>query len=583
MGSYDTARPLVIDPLLVYSTYLGGSDNDSGAAIAVDLSGNAYVTGVTTSTDFPTQDPWQATSAGAQDAFVAKFDPSGSLVYCTYFGGGADDYGNGIAVDSFGQAYVTGYTTSSDFPTTPGAYQTAYRGGEGDAFVAKFNSSGSALVYSTYLGGSGYDVATAIAVDPSGNAYVTGYNYLSDFPTTAGAYQTANKGSLDVVIAKLNPSGSGLVYSTYLGGSGDDYGLGIAIDASGNAYVTGHSGWSDFPLKNPVQATFGGYYDAFVAKINPAGSALVYSTYLGGSGMEIGRGVAVDPFGNAYVVGHTASSNFPTTPGAYQQTFGGGEDAFVAKINSSGSGLVYSTYLGGTGSERGNGIAVDPAGNAYVTGQNYQGGFPMKDPVQAAYHYESFEGFVTKVNSSGSGLVYSTYLGGTGNDLGLGIAVDPLGNAYVVGFTYSTDFPTTPGAYQATNGGISDAFVAKIAGDPTVGKVTGGGSIDVTGDIGMFGFVVQRQAADASIQGDLQYVNHATGTKVRSVTFTSLSIAGTTATFGGTCTNNGVPCAFTVDVTDTGEPGAADTFTISVSGRPTEGGTLRSGNIQIHQ
>ena len=581
VGPYDTARPLVIDPVLLYSTYLGGSSNDVGSAIAVDPSGNAYITGWTTSSDFPTQQSEQAASGGGNDAFVAKIDPSGSaLVYSTYFGGSADDYGAGIAVDASGQAYLAGRTNSSNFPTTPGAYQTTYGGGGGDAFVAKLSSSGSALIYSTYLGRSGYDVGTAIAIDASGRAYVTGHNYLGDFPTAA-AYQTATNGAYDAFISKLNPSGSALVYSTYLGGNGDDNGLGIAVDPLGNAYVTGSTNASDFPMQNPRQGTFGGYYDAFVTKINPGGSALVYSTYLGGSGIEFGRGIAVDPLGNAYVAGQTGSSNFPTTPGAYQTTYGGNEDAFVAKINSSGSVLVYSTYLGGSGVDAANAIAIDPSGNAYVTGNNYLGGFPTKDALQADYHADSFEAFVAKIAPDGA-LVYSTYLGATGNDLGLGIAVDLLGNAYVVGYTQSTDFPTTPGAYQVTNGGIYDAFVAKISA-PSVGKITGGGSIAVPGNIGTFGFTVQRQTAGGSIQGDLQYVNHATGTKVHSVTFTSFSAADTTATFGGTCISNGVPCSFTVEVTDNGEPGVTDTFTISVSGRPTEGGTLRSGNIQIHQ
>ena len=303
--------------------------------------------------------------------------------------------------------------------------------------------------------------------------------------------------------------------------------------------------------------------------------------YHGGAGMEFGRGIAVDPLGNAYVAGQTGSSDFPTTPDAYQTTYGGSEDAFVAKINSSGSVLVYSTYLGGSGGDAANAIAVDPSGNAYVTGNNYLGGFPTKNALQAEYHAESYEAFVAKMAPDGA-LVYSTYLGGIGNDLGLGIAVDLLGNAYVVGYTQSPDFPTTPGAYQETNGGIYDAFVAKIAA-PSVGKITGGGSIDVPGDLGTFGFTVRLAAPGAPIQGDLQYVNHATKTKVHSVTFTSFSVADTTAMFGGTCINNGVPCTFTVEVTDNGEPGVSDTFTINISGRPTEGGTLRSGNIQIHQ
>jgi hypothetical protein len=583
VGPYDTKRPLVIDPVLLYSTYLGGTGSDDAAtAIAVDQSGNVYVTGQTTSTDFPTQQGEQAASGGGYDAFVAKIDPSGSaLVYSTYFGGSGDDWGAGIAVDASGQAHVVGRTKSSNLPTTAGAFQTTYGGGAGDAFVAKFNASGSALIYSTYLGGNGYDVATSIALDPTGNAYVGGYNYLAGFPTTPGAYQTASKGPYDAFITKLNASGSALVYSTYVGGTGDDYVAGVAVDSLGNVYVTGLTTSSDFPMQNAAQPTFGGYYDAFVTKLNPAGSALVYSTYLGGIGWDGARGIAVDSLGNAYVAGQTGSNNFPTTAGAYQTTYGGNNDAFVAKITTSGA-LVYSTYLGGSGGDVANAIAVDQSGNAYVTGNNLKGGFPVKDALQTNDpNTESFKAFVTKLAPDGSTLVYSTYLGGTGNDLGLGIAVDFLGSAYVAGVTQSPDFPTTPGAYQQNNAGVYDGFVVKIAAAST-GKITGGGSISVAGNIGTFGFTVQRARADAPIQGDLQYINHATGAKVHSVTFNSFSVSDTTATFGGTCVNNGAPCTFTVAVTDNGEPGTTDTFTISISGGPTEGGTLRSGNIQIH-
>jgi hypothetical protein len=589
LGAYDTARPLVIDPVLHYATYLGGSSMDVGTAIAVDLAGNAYVTGWTESSDFPVQAAEQATIGGRVDAFVAKIDPSGSAVlYSTYFGGGDDDSdgftgiaeaGAGIAVDPLGQASVAGHTRSSDFPITAGAYQTTYGTG-GDAFVAKFNASGSTLVYSTYLGGSGYDVATGIAIDPSGNAYVAGFNYQGQFPTTPGASQEATGGSYDAFISKLNPTGSALAYSTYLGGLGDDTAAGIAIDPMGNALVTGSTNSPNFPLQSAQQGVFGGYYDAFATKLNATGSALVYSTYLGGSGIEHGRGIAVDASGNAYVAGQTGSSDFPTTPGAYQTTYGGAEDAFVVKIAPSGS-VVYSTYVGGSGVDAANAIAVDPSGNAYVTGNNYLGGFPTLDPLQGPYP-PSFDAFVAKFASNGA-LVYSTYLGGASNDLGLGIVVDLMGNAYVVGNTQSIDFPVTPGASQQENGGLYDGFVAKIAA-PSAGKITGGGSIAVPGGIGTFGFTVQRQTAGGSIRGALHYVDHTTRFKIQSVTVTAFSVGDTEASFGGTCIDDtGAACTFTVEVSDTGEPGAADTFFIAISGRSTEGGVLRSGNIQVHR
>jgi hypothetical protein len=302
------------------------------------------VTGYTRSTNFPTTPgSFQTTFGGGNgDAFVTKLNPAGSgpLVYCTYLGGSSVETGNGIAVDAVGNAYVTGYTNSTNFPTTPGAFQTAFQGGTVDAFVTKLNPAGSApLVYSTYLGGSGYDAGNGIAVDAADNAYVTGFAGSTNFPTTAGAFQTAFQGGTgDAFVTKLNPTGSApLVYSTYLGGSGGDDGLGIAVDAAGNAYVTGQTSSTNFPTTaEAFQTANQGSFDAFVTKLNPAGSApLVYSTYLGGSGNDVGNGIALDtlPNPNAYVTGLTTSTNFPTTPGVFQTTFGGGNgDAFVAKI-----------------------------------------------------------------------------------------------------------------------------------------------------------------------------------------------------------------------------------------------------------
>src|SRR5258706_347616 len=335
------------------------------------------------------------------------------LSYSTYLGGGAGDFSNGIAVDAAGNAYVTGFTASSDFPTTAGTFQPNF-GGAGGAFVTKLNPTGSALVYSTYLGGSGADWGNGIAVDSGGNAYVTGITFSTDFPTTAGAFQSAVSGG------------------------------------------------------------------AFVTKLDPAGSALVYSTYLGGSDAQA-RGIAVDGGGNAYVTGVTSSADFPTTAGAYQVTYGGtqagsGGDAFVTKLDPTGSGLVYSTYLGGDGSDWGNGIAVDIDGNAYVTGTTSWITFPTTPDAfqphsRGGSGVNGTDGFFTKLNPTGSALVYSTYLGGTDLDLGLGIALDAKGNAYVTGATNSTDFPTTAGAYQPALSGVvccrrpaSDAFVTKFGG-----------------------------------------------------------------------------------------------------------------------
>ncbi len=483
IAAYDTSKALIIDPVLSYSTYLGGSAADVGNAIAVDASGNAYVTGFTGSTNFPTKSPFQA-ALGSADAFVAKLDPTGStLVYSTYLGGSAADFGNAIAVDATGNAYVTGNTASTNFPTK-NPLQAASGGGT-DAFVAKLDPTGSALVYATLLGGVAEDTGNAIAVDASGNAYVTGFTNSANFPTK-NPFQAALGGARDAFVAKLNAAGSALVYSTYVGGSGEDFGNGIAVDSSGNAYATGNTASTNFPTKNPLQAASGGGTDAFVAKLDPTGSALVYSTFLGGSGSDSGNGIGVDSAGNAYVTGSTTSPNFPTA-NPFQATCGsctGGQgNAFVAKLNAAGSALVYSTYLGGSGNgtdgDFGNGIAVDPSNNAYVTGFTSSRNFPLASAIQASllpqtctfdYYGTTYTipcsntAFVTKLNPTGSPLVYSTYLGASGGNLenGRGIAVDAAGNAYVTGRATS-NFLLTPGTFQTSPGGNDDAFVAKIS------------------------------------------------------------------------------------------------------------------------
>jgi hypothetical protein len=459
VSDFDARRPLYIDPLL-YSTYLGGSSYDFGSAIAVDSSGNAYVTGRASSTNFPTMNPLQpAYGGGSGDAFVTEINAGGSaLIYSTYLGGSADDVGSGIAVDSSGNAYVTGFTSSTNFPTM-NPLQPA-NGGNYDAFVTEINPGGSALVYSTYLGGSSYDFGSAIAVDSAGDAYVTGYTYSTNFPTMNPLQPQNGGGTVDAFVTKINAGGSALVYSTYLGGSGEDQGSGVAVDSSGNAYVTGNTDSNNFPTMNPLQKANGGDTDAFVAKIQPSGSALVYSTYLGGQGVDQGSGIAVDSSGNAYVTGFTSSTDFPTMNPLQPQN-ANIIDAFVTEINTGGSALVYSTYLGGKRDDLGYAIAVDSLGNAYVTGLTSSVDFPTMNPLQPAYGGGSEDAFVTEISAGGSALIYSTYLGGSGDDVGYGIAVDSSGNAYVTGFTSSTNFPTM-NPLQPANGGGSNAFVTKI-------------------------------------------------------------------------------------------------------------------------
>lgn len=477
IAPYDAKRPLVIDPVLGYSTFLGGSGNEYANSIAVDCSGNSYVTGYTFSTDFPTSNPIQPSNIGAPVAFVAKLNATGSaLVYSTYLGGSAENYGQHISLDPSGNAFVTGYTNSTDFPTA-NPIQGANAGGY-DAFVAKLNGDGSALICSSYIGGSGDDYGYGIAVDSTGNSFVTGLTSSVDFPVTSSAVQKRFKGGgYDAFVVKINASGSALAYSTYLGGSGEDQGRSIDVDAGGNAYVTGETNSADFPTLNALQGQTGGgqcgapgntiaCFDAFVAKLDPTGSTLVYSTYLGGSGGDYGYGIAVDVAGAAYLTGYTTSADFPTTAGGFQQSFGGAYDAFVAKVSPDGSSLVYSTYFGGIGMEVGNAIAVGSDGSAYIAGSVYGGVLPTVDSLQATSG-GFYDVFVMRLDAQGSTVIFSTYFGGQGNEEGRGIALDPQGSAYIAGGTFSTDFPVTPGALQSTYaGGAFDAFVFRVDFSP---------------------------------------------------------------------------------------------------------------------
>ena len=461
LGLYDRNQILIIDPVwLPFSTFLGGNGDDPAIGITVDAAGNCYVTGQTTSNDFPTVNAYKNTCGGLSDVFVTKLNPTGTgLEFSTFLGGSGDEKGRAIAVDATGSCYITGFTSSSDFPVVS-AYQDTYGGGDTDAFVTKLNPTGTGLEFSTFLGGSSFEWGRGIAVDGVGQSYVTGFTYSSDFPVV-NAYQDTYGGGIDVFVAKL--MGNMLLYSTFLGGSGNEHGRGIAVDAKWNIYVTGYTSSSDFPVVSAYQDTYGGGIDVFVTKLT--GTGLEFSTFLGGSDSEEGRGIAVDGFGNIYVTGVTFSSDFPVVS-AYQDTFGGGDrDAFVAKLNAAGTGLEFSTFLGGSGDEYANDIAVDVAGNCYITGSAFSRDFPMVNAHQDTYGGGDRDAFVTKLNPTGTGLEFSTFLGGSGGDYGNGIAVDAVGNCYITGSTYSRDFPVV-NAYQDTHGGGDfDAFVTKLSVD----------------------------------------------------------------------------------------------------------------------
>jgi len=542
LASYDKRHSLIIDPQLIYSTYLGGTSSDTGFDIAADSAGNAYITGLTGSTDFPTEKPLQdkLASSGSGNAFVTKLSANGDgLIYSTYLGGSGGgvlsegDWGSGIAVDSAGNAYITGFTFSSDFPTTPGAFQTVAPG-SGVNFVTELNATGNALVYSTYLGGSnigGFLNAPKIAIDSSGDAYVAGTTYADDFPTV-NSLQPKYGGAGDCTVSKLNPVGTGLLYSTYLGGKGQDECSGIAVDAFGNAYVTGVTLSDDFPFTLSV-----GKGSGFVTKLNNTGSGILFSTEVGGiSGDHGGAGggaVAVDADSNVYLAGTTTATDFPVTLNAFQQTMGGGNtDGFVMKLDSAGANILFATYIGGDQGDGCGSIALDPSGKIFVAGSTNSDDFPLTgDALQIGFAGGVADVFVAELDpgSVGTGtLVYSTYMGGSVTENAFGLASDPAGNIYVVGNTGSSNFPVSDHSLQTQfAGGSNDAFVAKFAG-------SGGGS----------GQPANINATSGSSQGAIvgapapttmtATVTDSTGNGVsdQTVTFTAPS-SGASGTFAG--------------------------------------------------
>ena len=513
VGDYDHSLPLVIDPVLSYSTYFGGSADDTAAAVAVDTNGFIYVVGETLSTKLATVGAFQTNFAGGSyngDAFVAKFSNNGSnLVYYTYLGGSQDDLASGLALDKTGDVFLTGYTTSPDFPTTNALYPKilghayyTYRGYayySGNAFVTELNPSGSNLVYSTYLGGSGTvgiagtgDEGLGIALDLAGNAYVTGYTSSTNFPATnALSYKLAGTtnvllnrlaGFFNGFLTKIGPGGTNLLYSTYFGGTNVDAAEGIAVDGSGAVYLTGFTDSTNFPTTNALQGVLGGItnvtfsYNVFVAKFTQPSAtnlALVYSTYLGGMDDDLGYGVAADSAGNAYVTGGAISPNFPNTatnvPGlssGLTNNLSGSiltTNAFLVKLGPKGTNIVYAAVFGGLLADVGYGVAVDPAGEAFVVGAATSTDFPTTNTAThlAATNSGGNDVFVTAFNADASALLYSVCLGGANDDFGYGLALDPAGDAYVVGQTLSSNFPTNNALHAALNG-TSDAFLAKI-------------------------------------------------------------------------------------------------------------------------
>jgi hypothetical protein len=588
VGAYDPGLPLVIDPVLSYGSYYGGSGTDQGLGAAVDSSGNIYLTGMTFSPNFPTQGPLQPGLLGTTDAFVVKLNAAGTArLYATYLGGGGTDTGRRIAVDVAGNAYLVGQTNSNNWPLQ-GAFQSMV-GGVQDAVVAKLNPAGSALVFSTYYGGSLSDNGVGIAVDGPNNVYVTGQTSSFNLPTLSPFQPSIGGGGTDGFVAKFRTSGGQLDYATYLGGSGQDGGTGIAVDAAGNAHVTGSTASANFPRVSPLQPDLGGMSDAFVSKLNPAGGALVYSTYVGGTLNDGGLDIALDAQGRAVVTGSTASVNFPTAR-PIQGTHGdagsgdGETDAFLSRVAADGSQLDYSTYHGGSSNDVGNAVALNAAGAAYVAGTTFSADFPTVRPVQGSRLGPS-DAFLVRANGDGSALIFSTYQGGGSSETGSAVAVDAAGDGFLVGQTFSSDFPTVA-PLQPFSGGASDAFLARVVTEPILDyvavdptSVPAGGS--ATGTVHL---------TSAAPTGGALVTLSSSAPSVASVP-ASVTVPGgaTSATFSVTTSAVGAPTPVTITALYDGVTRTA-TLTVTpdlgvagVSLEPTSvtGGTASTGTVTL--
>ena len=460
VGQYDHSRELTIDPTISFASYLGGGGSDQGNGIAVDTNGNSYLVGSTTS------------GSADSDFLLRKYSPTGTQIYLADFGGSGDDFGNAIRVDSTGSVYIGGRTSSDDFPTM-NAFQSKRAGGA-DAFLLRVNPAGSTLIFSTYIGSSSDDFISALAIDAQGAVYATGTTGGS-FPSSLGSFQPTSKGGLDAFVIKFDNQGNG-VYSTLLGGGSDDEGRGIAVDPGGVAYVTGTTVSDSFPQLNTIyQNSRHGGVDAFLTSVNANGTNLNYSTFLGGGLSDFGYAVALDSSNAVYVAGKTASTDFPTTGTSYQKNYAGGDnDIFVAKFLPGKADVVYVTYIGSGGSDEAFALAVDSTGAAYITGDTDSDRYPVTSDATQFRRNGNREAVFTKLNPQGNALIFSTFLGGSNNDIGYGIALDPAGNAFLTGLTSSTDFPVTQGAFQTQSGGggNADAFFIKYQFATTTGAPT---------------------------------------------------------------------------------------------------------------
>ena len=470
LGSYDRESALIIDPVLSYSTYLGGSGDEGIFGIRKNAKAEIFLAGETSSLDFPLENPIQPTQRGSYDAFVSKFDSSGTrLNYSTFLGGSAYDHAIGLALDQENNAYIAGLTQSVNFPLVH-PLQPALKG-VFNVFVAKLDPSGSRLLFSTYLGGSKNDFVADLALDTERNLYLTGDTTSPDFPVTTNALQRTCDGphafgpvecTGDAFVTKLNASGTKILYSTFLGGNATDGAYGIAVDDGGSAYVTGQTGSADFPVANAYQATYGGLFDAFVSKLSPDGSTLVFSTYLGGSSSDAGTAVTLDLAGDVYVTGTTQSLDFPLVDAFQTSNKGGQSDGFFAKFPSDGSQLLKSSYFGGSGWDYPFRLSVDVFGSVSIVGFTGSTDFPTTEAVQQQFGGGGTDAFVLKLLPRSFRPLYSTYLGGTGGEYGYAILSDLFGDVWVGGSTSSLNYPVIHPYQPAYAGGSYDAFLTHL-------------------------------------------------------------------------------------------------------------------------
>lgn len=543
-GTTADARVNVRDQAdLLFSSYLGGSSDDVGNAIAVDANGAVYVTGTSASSDFPTTTgAFQKTLAGASDVFVFKIDPAASqATYVTFIGGTGDDVGLALRVDTSGNAFVAGSTSSADFPTTTSAYKTTAPGG-GDAFALKLAPDGASLAYATYLGGAARDVANSMALDADGNAYLTGETESSDFPVTNGA---TKQGTSDAFVTKLNANGNALTYSTLLSGANVEAGMAIAVDTTNAAYITGVTTSGNFTTTlsardrrydggNVRFASDAPCGDAFIAKLVPDGSAYAYSTFLGGTGCDVGNAIAVDTNGNAFVSGTTSSTDFPTTQDAYQHTNAGGTDAFAIKLNANASVVIFSSLFGGAGNDSANGISFDADGNVYFAGTTASSNLPTSASAFQTTLRGTSDAFITKLNASATTLAYSSFFGGGTIESGNAFVLDANQRAWLVGTTDSTDLPTSGTTFQSALAGGRDAFITKLVlntSTPTtysiLGRVTDATSNPLT-DVSLT--VAPNSSATLDANGFYTITNLITGTYTITPTKTNYTFAPSTRT-----------------------------------------------------